>query len=214
MSVDTMSSQPAHTRLGDERPDPEREGEARDGSGQLELASVAEAAPENSGGGAASASAAMSGAAPAPFTITAFGDPAPQGSKKGFYNKKTQRVQMVESSAKVKPWRDTVHQAVRTEIDARPGFTALDGPLVARLIFTMRKPTTAPKTRRTYPDRIPDLDKLARAVCDALTQAGAIADDARIVEFLRLAKVFPNEDPDALPTPGVRIEIRQILTRH
>lgn len=212
MSVDTMSSQPAHTGLGGGRPEPEPQGEGGKGSGQLALDTGGHS-EGSAGQGAAGGNADLPVVPPA-LTVTVFGKPAPQGSKNAFYNRKTGRVNQVESSKALGPWRDLVHQGVRNEIDARPGFTVLDGPLVARVIFTMPKPTTAPKTRRTYPDRIPDLDKLARAVCDALTQAGAIADDARIVEFLRLAKVFPNEDVDALPTPGVRIEVRQILTRH
>ena len=54
----------------------------------------------------------------------------------------------------------------------------------------------------------PDLSKLLRSTEDALTDAGLWADDARVVEYERLAKVYPGEDPEALPVPGVRIEIR------
>jgi hypothetical protein len=36
------------------------------------------------------------------------------------------------------------------------------------------------------------------------------ADDARVVEYDRLAKVFPFEDPEALDEPGVLIEIRPV----
>ena len=56
--------------------------------------------------------------------------------------------------------------------------------------------------------RRPDLSKLARSTEDALSDAGLIADDARIVEYERLAKVFPGEDPDALEAPGVLIVVR------
>jgi hypothetical protein len=31
-----------------------------------------------------------------------------------------------------------------------------------------------------------------------------------VVEYTRLAKVFPGEDPDALPAPGVRVRITQL----
>ena len=34
-------------------------------------------------------------------------------------------------------------------------------------------------------------------------------DDARVVEYARLAKVFPGEDPQALNSPGVRISIKR-----
>lgn len=114
---------------------------------------------------------------------------------------------MVESSKRVKPWRDDVKAA---GLAARNGTLPLDGPLVVRMVFTLRKPASAPKRRRTWPMRKPDVSKLARSTEDALTDAGVIADDARIVEYTRLAKVFPNEDPEALEAPGARILIGEI----
>jgi Holliday junction resolvase RusA-like endonuclease len=138
------------------------------------------------------------------LAFVAYGIPAPKGSKRGFFNKHTGRVALVESSSREKPWRQDVSEAA---LRARNGAAPLDGPLVLRLVFTMPKPKSAPKSRRTFPDRKPDIDKLQRSVLDALVSAGAIADDARVVEVTRLAKVFPNEDPEALEAPGVRVEI-------
>lgn len=138
------------------------------------------------------------------FELAVRGVPAPQGSKKGFYNERIGRVQMVESSKKVAPWR----QAVRTDaVEAYGDRQPLDAPLVVDMVFTMPKPSGAPKRRRTWPDRMPDLSKLARSTEDALTDAGVWRDDARVVEYGRLAKVYPGEDPDALDRPGVVIRI-------
>lgn len=143
--------------------------------------------------------------------IIVYGSPAPQGSKafKGTYQGKDGRVhaKLVESSKKVRPWRsDVKDQAVKVRAGAAP----LDCALRVSMVFTVPKPKSAPKTRRTFPDRKPDLSKLARSTEDALTDAGVLADDARIVEFVRLAKVYPNEDPMALESPGVRIVIERI----
>ena len=140
--------------------------------------------------------------------IIVYGNPAPQGSKRFVgLAKKTGRGIMVESSTKVKPWRQDVKAAA---IAARNGSAAIDGPVRVRMVFTLAKPASAPKRRRTYAMRKPDLSKLARSTEDALTDAGVLADDARIVEFERLAKVFPGEDPEALESPGVRIEISEV----
>lgn len=155
--------------------------------------------------------------------LTVYGQPAPQGSKRHVGGGR-----MIESSKKVKPWRQDVKAAAEQFLagcavmrdlvggcnvrvmpngpDAVVAFP-LDRPLRVRMVFTLPKPKSAPKTRRTFPDRKPDLSKLLRSTEDALTDAGLIADDARLVEFSRLAKVFPNEDPDALDRPGVLIEI-------
>jgi Holliday junction resolvase RusA-like endonuclease len=148
--------------------------------------------------------------------IVAYGTPGPQGSKtfKG-RSAKTGKAIMVESSKKVKPWREAVEAAALLALNDLPrelrrGFP-LDGPIAGRFVFTLRKPLSAPKRRRTWPTTYPDASKLLRSTEDALTKAGVWADDARLVEFDRLAKVFPGEDPEALNQPGVLIELRRVV---
>ena len=91
--------------------------------------------------------------------IVVRGQPAPQGSKK-FVGMVNGHGMMAESSKKVKPWRQDV---VAAAVEAMRGRAMLDGPLVAVMTFTLPKPTGAPKTRRTYPCRKPDLSKLVRS---------------------------------------------------
>jgi crossover junction endodeoxyribonuclease RusA len=143
------------------------------------------------------------------ISLVVYGSPAPAGSKRFVGTSKAGRGIMVESSSKVKPWR----QDVRAEaLKVRAGAPPLDGPLAVRMVFTVPKPASAPKRRRTFPMRKPDVSKLVRSTEDALVEAGLIVDDARIVEYLRAAKVFPNEDPEALEAPGARIEITSLDT--
>lgn len=164
------------------------------------------------------------------------GLPGPQGSKRFVgRSQKTGRGILVESSAKVKPWRDAVVYAAREalqrqrvrmhalgkgEVYCLPGESSfsifthplpLDGPLVPSMVFTLPKPASAPKRRTTWPDKKPDLSKLARSTEDALSDAGVWRDDARVVEYARLAKVFPGEDPEALDVPGCRLRIYRIV---
>lgn len=142
--------------------------------------------------------------------IVVRGMPAPQGSKsfKGMTN--AGRAILTESSKKVKPWRQDVKAAAEL-LRADSGATPIDAPVVVRMIFTLPKPQSAPKRRRTYPMRTPDLSKLARSTEDALTDAGVWADDARVIEYDRLAKVYPGEDPEALDSPGCVIEIWEVV---
>lgn len=137
-----------------------------------------------------------------------YGTPGPQGSKRFVGRSKTGRGLMAESSAKVKPWREAVKFAAR-EAMARAGLATIDAPIRVRMVFTVAKPASAPKTRRTWPMRKPDGSKLQRSTEDALTDAGLWRDDARVVEWSG-AKVFPGEHPDALPSPGVRIRVEVI----
>lgn len=152
-----------------------------------------------------------------------YGIPGPQGSKsfKGV-SKRSGKGIMVESSQTVKPWREAVKWAAReamTEFNRErqaicpamhPNSFPIDAPIRVQMIFTLPKPSGAPKTRKTWPMRKPDGSKLQRSTEDALTDAGLWADDARVVEWSG-AKRFPNEGVDALPSPGVRIRI-QILS--
>ena len=131
-------------------------------------------------------------------TIRVIGEPAPQGSKKHVGHGV-----MIESSKKVKPWRLAVAWA------AREAGIHVPGPVEVEMVFTLRKPTSAPKRRKTWPDKKPDADKLCRAVFDSLVTAGAIEDDARVVQLVAL-KVFPGEHPDALDVPGAVIRIRRM----
>lgn len=143
--------------------------------------------------------------------LIVFGNPAPQGSKKFVGVTKSGRGLMVESSKRVKPWRMDVKAEAEKVMAAQtcPG-RPLDGPLRVFMVFTVPKPTSAPKKRRTWPDRKPDLSKLVRSTEDALTDAGLWEDDARVVEYGRLAKVYPGEDPDSLQSPGVRIRVEMV----
>lgn len=131
--------------------------------------------------------------------IQVYGQPAPQGSKRHVGGGV-----MVESSKKLRPWRQDVKAAAES---VRGDRAPIDAPVRVRMVFTLPKPLSAPKRRRIWPCRTPDLSKLVRSTEDALTDAGVWRDDARVVEYTRLAKVYPNEDAEALDAPGVRIVI-------
>lgn len=141
------------------------------------------------------------------LNILVYGLPAPQGSKKflGTFKGKDGRThaKLGESSAKVAPWREAVKQAA---IAARNGAAPIDGPVMVVMSFTMPKPKSAPKNRRTFPDKKPDLSKLVRSTEDALVDAGVLRDDSRIIAC-HSAKLFPNEGPAALECPGCHIAI-------
>jgi len=139
------------------------------------------------------------------MTITVYGTPAPQGSKRHVGNGV-----MIESSAKVKPWREAVKWAVleNTRVHLLKDLR-ICGPVAVEMVFTLPKPKSAPKGRRTWPDRKPDLSKLIRSTEDALTEVGVYEDDARIVRCTA-TKVFPGEGEDSLPSPGAVIRIRSI----
>jgi crossover junction endodeoxyribonuclease RusA len=151
------------------------------------------------------------------------GRPAPQGSKKVFPIKKGKRGgpqeivghTTVEMSPHLGNWRDDVKSKAEDFMKEDLGLDPVkdgplfSGPLRVRMVFTVAKPKASPK-RRVWPAKLPDLSKLIRSTEDALTQAGYWEDDRLVVEYSRAAKVYPNEDPDSLPVPGVRIWVEQV----
>ena len=139
--------------------------------------------------------------------IIAFAMPGAQGSKKYVgHSKKTGRAILVENSAKVKPWRESVVYAAVEVLEKRGG-QGLIGAIGCELIFTLPKPKSA--KRDAVPAKAPDLDKLCRSTFDALTTAGVWEDDSRVV-LLHAAKRYPNEGKDALPRPGAVVRVRAL----
>jgi len=145
--------------------------------------------------------------------IRAYGEPAPQGSKRAVNRGNANRaVTIVDSSPKLAPWRSDVIAAAR-EVLARQMLACIDGPIVARMVFSFRRPKSIKFSNRPFPSVYPDLSKLCRSTEDALKAAGVIADDSLIVEYTRLAKVYCGEDEDSLETPGAFIIIAKLEPR-
>lgn len=124
------------------------------------------------------------------------GTAAPQGSKRHVGNGV-----MVEMSKGVKPWREDVRQACL----AAWGDVPLDEPVRLTLEFVRKRPASAPKRSTPPATSRPDLDKLARAVMDAIGSAGVWTDDSRVTELVchkRLAEIGE--------TPGARITVETL----
>ena len=121
------------------------------------------------------------------------GSPAPQGSKsfKGFRNG---RGILVESSAAVGPWRERIALAAH---NAMGGRTLMVGPIDITMLFVLPRPKSAPK--RTTPPAVkrPDLDKLARAVLDALTNV-VFSDDSQVTSLMCSKRLADIDEPPGL----------------
>lgn len=136
-----------------------------------------------------------------PITLFVDGIPAPQGSKRH-----VGRGRMVESSKYVKPWRATIAAACH---EAGIAGLRLDMPLSVSLRFAITRPAGHFGARGLKPGALafpvvkPDVDKLSRAVLDALaTDAEVIFDDARVV-VLKAGKHYAD-------MPGVCITITEV----
>lgn len=131
------------------------------------------------------------------------GVPVPQGSIRSLG---TGRPSIHSNARRLLPWRERVQAvfeaAMRNVAVQESGRFPLVGPVAVDATFTMPKPKSAPKRRRTFPTPRPDVDKLLRAVFDAMQAAGVVKDDAQVID-VSARKVYPDEAPQALPVPGL-----------
>lgn len=104
------------------------------------------------------------------------GTPTPQGSAKAYIVKGRARV--TGDNPKTMPWRADVAAHVRSEIG--PTIAIPEGPVVLTLSFVMPRRKAEPKRITPPHTRKPDLDKLSRAVMDALSGL-VYTDDAQVI---------------------------------
>ena len=115
-----------------------------------------------------------------PFSFVAYGTPQPQGSAKAFV--RGNRAYVTSANPKMKPYRHTLTQ-VATEVLEKNSCVgpAFPRPFAVELsvVWYLAKPKSTPK-KVTKPTKKPDVDKLLRAVLDALTGA-VYEDDSQVV---------------------------------
>lgn len=137
--------------------------------------------------------------APTSLKFFVAGEPIPQGSMKAFVVAGTARV--VHSSPEpLAFWR----QRIATEAQAAMGGgSPLEGAVSVQATFYLPRPKSRPK-RHFWPDRRPDIDKLARSLLDALTSI-AFGDDNQVID-LKVRKRYADEDQP----PGVSVLIHWV----
>ena len=122
------------------------------------------------------------------------GLPAAQGSTRAYIVKGKPII--TTSSKGLATWRRLVADVAQNYAPSEPW----EGPVAVELDFGIPKPKSAPKRRRVWPAKRPDLDKLARAILDALTYV-IFADDSQVVE-LHASKDYG--------VPGVVVHVRRV----
>jgi len=133
------------------------------------------------------------------------GIPRPQGSRVSFKTK-TGKIGGFEASPRVGGWKlDVAEETIRRMKESgHPGWRNNE-PLMVELDFILPRPRTQSK-KIIHPVKRPDLDKLIRAILDALYNV-AYTDDSQVVVLLT-EKRYVREGE----SPGVRIAIQEELT--
>lgn len=174
------------------------------------------------------------------LSFVVYGIPAAQGSKR-YAGHRNGKPVLKEQSDAVAPWRDAVREMARQAIQAwvkahgRP-WASLDEAVMVSAVVTV--PATGASTTRgdVYATGTPDLDKMERAIGDALApvplkpsdgtgygdaakakareammatrrRTCVLHDDSRIVVWDHCAKVYPSTTVDSLGFSGVTIQV-------
>jgi crossover junction endodeoxyribonuclease RusA len=137
-------------------------------------------------------------------TFNVVGTPSTQGSMRAFMAGGKPVVAQGGSAAgraALRSWREAVAAEARAVF---AGAEVLRCPVQVRLNFRLLRPASAPKTKRTYPvnARSGDVDKLARAVLDAITGV-LVADDSQVIGLV-VSKDWG--DP-----PGCTVALRPVV---
>lgn len=147
--------------------------------------------------------------------IRVYGLPIPQGSKVANFHAPGVRD---SNDKKLRPWRRKIRDHAK---DVLTYHDTITGPVRVWVRFTFTRPPAHYRTGRNahllrdQAPRLPighglgDIDKLQRAIFDALTDAGAWSDDRLIVD-VRARKLYAGEDELALDQAGVDIVIEPL----
>jgi Holliday junction resolvase RusA-like endonuclease len=125
--------------------------------------------------------------------LFAEGSPVPQGSFRHVGNGR-----IIAANPKLNSWRDSIATQIATQTTHR----LIDGSIRLQLVFTLPRPKSV--TRPLPTARVGDIDKLVRAVMDAISleRYCQIIKDDSLVTDLHAAKRYADHTP-----PGVRIMI-------
>lgn len=113
------------------------------------------------------------------------GTPAPQGSKRHVGNGR-----MIESSKKLKPWREAVRRVAAEHAPEEP----YDVALRVSVDFYLPRPKRSRFGK--HPAGVPDIDKLLRSTFDGITAGGLWIDDSRAVRVIT-QKHWTDDNPGA-----------------
>lgn len=141
------------------------------------------------------------------FTFVVQGKAAPQGSKVMTTTSRGKTF-MRESSNRLGGWRTAVKRAA-LDPGGRPG-ARFDEPVSVDISFEFCQPKSNEDSHPTA-RHFGDIDKLSRAVLDALVMAGVIADDSQVVS-LTASKTFGPADCALITVTRVPPPLREFVT--
>lgn len=120
------------------------------------------------------------------LTFTVFGEAIPQGSSRAFMRPGMRHPVVTSDNPRLRGWRQLVAEAASAALEGVGQYDGTGAVAVVATFYLPRPKSLAAKVRHHLTN--PDLDKLARAINDALT--GVLWRDDSQVTDLHVRKVY------------------------
>lgn len=136
------------------------------------------------------------------LTFTVYGVPQPKGNLRAFMKRGMKFPIVTDSNRNAKSWSQLVAEAANHAFGTAPPDLFTEGVRLT-VAFYLPRPKKYQKRGVAVAHLVaPDIDKLLRAILDALSQV-AWRDDSQVVELLA-TKAYA--DVDAVPRADIRVE--------
>lgn len=142
------------------------------------------------------------------ITFTVEARPRPQGSKTGTRNGRVLEGRTRSQRALFHAWRTRVADEAAVAMHHARRTVPFRGPVSVHTEFRFHRTRSTP-TDHWWRTSTPDLDKLQRAVLDALKIGGIYGDDAQVAELTGLKLHSPPDGPD-----GATITVTALTHTH
>jgi Holliday junction resolvase RusA-like endonuclease len=115
------------------------------------------------------------------ITFWVLGEAAPEGSTKSYYIAKAKRTVTTHQNEKeLRAWRNRVATEAQRVLETQQWTNDCVSAYTVEVRFILTRPSSVPAHKRLHPIIKPDIDKLVRAINDALTGI-LFHDDSQVV---------------------------------
>lgn len=139
---------------------------------------------------------------PHSFNLFITGIPASKGSYRPITGRSHTTgkpvTRLIPMDKKERPWRNHVRDTITTH---QPPTIPHNAQVTIETTFYLPRPKTIPPNKRKHPTVKPDIDKLQRALYDAITETHIWHDDSQITDATSHKRYADNT------TPGVSLTI-------
>jgi len=126
------------------------------------------------------------------IAFTVLGEPTPEGSTRAYYIKALDRTVTTHQNKKgLQAWRSRVATEAQRALEGRDWKCDSGSAYSVEVDFVLSRPPSVPEHRRKRPTVKPDIDKLVRAVNDALTGI-LFTDDCQVIS-MTMSKDYSDE---------------------